>query len=1075
MTASQTDQVETLQQRLDEATRRAESLRRVIESISGELALEPLLTRIIQRAVELIGADDGAIGLVIEKPEGPVVRTIATYNLPTIDSSNEIGLGFGLSGLVLQAQCPIRLDRYGDLTHPALPDRDDYAVIGMPIWWADQMIGFFGIGAAPPRRFDDQDVETLELFARHAAIAIENAQRYERERRRTEQLTLIARIRHTLTADLPLDELLQSAADAIHELLGYPNIGIPLIDPADPATMVIGIFGGQFRSTVGGEHRQPISEGIMGAAVQTRHVQLVNDVAADPRYILPPGAADICAELAVPLLSGDQVLGVLNVESGERFSEDDAASLEIVADQLAAAIINARLFEVERQRTRRIATINQIGRLITSSLSLDEIVTTAAEAIAQQLHFAHVAFGIADPADPEQLILLAQAGTSNVRVPNGYRQSIHTGLVGAAARTRQRIVINDVASDPRYVAVPGASAIRAELVAPIIIGERLLGVLNIESELPISDADAEGVQIIADQLAVTMDNARRYENEKRRTERLELIARVGQRIAAHLDRDELFATTAEELHHQLGYDHAAIFLLDPDDRAWLVKRANASRWPGNPNGYRQSIERGIMGAAARQRQPVLVNDVSTDSRYVAIPGSDELLAELAMPIVLGEQLVGVIDIAGVQRLAAEDVTAIQIIGDQLAVAIENARLFSDTQRTLGVTRLLYETSRRISTAMSLEAVIGAYLEQIAARGRYACSVVLHDADSAGQWVGATIHGVWSPETGLNQTERRTPYSPEVFTPALDAGQTILIADVFSDPRASAQLRAGMAADRRTALALIPLMVRGQRIGVVSLVSRQAHTWSEADLQPYQITAAQLAAAIDSRRQYLLLAERGQELAVLEERRRLARELHDSVTQSLFSMSLLAQVLPDLWDNDPTEARASLGQIRDLTRTALAEMRALLFELRPAALGKQGLAHALREHLTSFERRAGIPVVVDVTGDPALPEPVEQAFFRIAQEALANVARHAQARRIRVILGGRTPVRLQIADDGQGFQPERVGDGRFGLVSMYERAAAVGARLQVRSASGQGTEIVVEWPNPDRDEHDPDASDSRSKA
>jgi GAF domain-containing protein len=298
MPPSLTAQVATLHQRLDDATRRAESLRRVIEAISGELALAPLLTRIIQCAVELIGADDGTISLVVEKPDGPVMRTVAGYNMPGLEVGREIGPGVGLSGLVLQEQRPILLDRYRDLAQPALPNPDDYAVIGMPIWWASQLIGFFGIGAAPPRRFDAQDVETLELFARHAAIAIENARRYEMERRRTEQLTLIARIGRVLIADLPLDELLQSAADAIYELLGYPNVGIPLIDPADPLTLVARTFGGQYRSIARGEYRLPISVGIIGAAARTRQVQLVNDVTADPRYLLAPGAVGIRAELA---------------------------------------------------------------------------------------------------------------------------------------------------------------------------------------------------------------------------------------------------------------------------------------------------------------------------------------------------------------------------------------------------------------------------------------------------------------------------------------------------------------------------------------------------------------------------------------------------------------------------------------------------------------------------------------------------------------------------------------------------------------------------------------------------------
>src|SRR5205823_5765270 len=148
------------------------------------------------------------------------------------------------------------------------------------------------------------------------------------------------------------------------------------------------------------------------------------------------------------------------------------AALQIAADQLAAAIVTAQLFDAERRRTARMATINRIGRLITSSLSLNEIVQTAAEAVADQLHFAHVAVDIVDPDNPDMLVLLAQAGKATARVPAGYRQSIHTGVVGAAARVRHRVLVNDVATDPRYLAVLGTDTIRAELAVPIIVGDR---------------------------------------------------------------------------------------------------------------------------------------------------------------------------------------------------------------------------------------------------------------------------------------------------------------------------------------------------------------------------------------------------------------------------------------------------------------------------------------------------------------------------------------------------------------------------------------------------------------------------
>ena len=163
---------------------------------------------------------------------------------------------------------------------------------------------------------------------------------------------------------------------------------------------------------------------------------------------------------------------------------------------------------------------------------------------------------------------------------------------------------------------------------------------------------------------------------------MELIAHVGQRIAARLDPDELFSATITEIYTQLGYDHVAFFLVDQANPQWLTQRSFASRWSDAGRvGYRQSIDQGIIGAAARHHRPELVNDVTADSRYIPVAESADLRAELAVPILLGERLLGVFDVASRKPFHDDDVKAIQIITDQLAVAIDHAYLFADTQRT----------------------------------------------------------------------------------------------------------------------------------------------------------------------------------------------------------------------------------------------------------------------------------------------------------------------------------------------------------------------------------------------------------
>jgi signal transduction histidine kinase len=349
-----------------ESGRRWDTLLEFIEAIGSELELRPLLTRILRHACELIGADHGTIGLVDERRG--LVRTEVAHNMPADEVGAEMRIGEGLAGAVLESGRPVVLSRYGDVANPVQADLVEHAVIGVPIMGRQGVLGFFGIGLAPgeasaggasDRRFGEEDVALLTIFARHAGNAIENAQRYGREQARTERLELISRIGRIIAEDLRLDELLERAAGAIHELLGYPNVAIPLLDPRDPQVLVLRAVGGHYRTLVRHEYRIPVACGIMGAAVREERPQLVNDVAADPRHLPTPGATGITAELAVPIRLGGRTFGVVNVESADPFTDEDTANLQIVADQLAVAIENARLYE----HGQRLAVLEERQRL----------------------------------------------------------------------------------------------------------------------------------------------------------------------------------------------------------------------------------------------------------------------------------------------------------------------------------------------------------------------------------------------------------------------------------------------------------------------------------------------------------------------------------------------------------------------------------------------------------------------------------------------------------------------------------------------------------------------------------------
>jgi signal transduction histidine kinase len=198
-------------------------------------------------------------------------------------------------------------------------------------------------------------------------------------------------------------------------------------------------------------------------------------------------------------------------------------------------------------------------------------------------------------------------------------------------------------------------------------------------------------------------------------------------------------------------------------------------------------------------------------------------------------------------------------------------------------------------------------------------------------------------------------------------------------------------------------------------------------------------------------------AITAERNRLARELHDAVTQTLFAVSLTAEVLPDLWDVDETEARKSTEELRQLTRGALAEMRTLLFELRPAALKQARLSDLLKQLSEALMGRERLPISLEMDGDCELPCDVKVEIYRIAQESMNNIVKYAHASRVEIkVRLGTNHVHMEIMDNGIGFDPTTVKPTSLGLRIMRERAETIHAELQVVSLQGQGTTVSLDW-------------------
>jgi signal transduction histidine kinase len=259
---------------------------------------------------------------------------------------------------------------------------------------------------------------------------------------------------------------------------------------------------------------------------------------------------------------------------------------------------------------------------------------------------------------------------------------------------------------------------------------------------------------------------------------------------------------------------------------------------------------------------------------------------------------------------------------------------------------------------------------------------------------------------------------------------------------------------------VPIEIREENYGSLTLYYKHAHKLSEEEIALAKDFSIQAALAIDNAR----LRYQVQQDAIAEERNRLARELHDSVTQNLFSASLIAETLPKIIQRDPEKGLEGLNELRLLTRGALAEMRSLLLELRPHALEDVKLEGLLRQLTEAASGRLRKPVFLEINGQAILPFDVRQTFYRVAQEALNNIMKHAEADNITLTLdydvnqynGTCKFARLAIIDDGCGFEEFEDSTNHFGFSIMKERAQLIGASISIESQINCGTTICLNW-------------------
>lgn len=362
---------------------------------------------------------------------------------------------------------------------------------------------------------------------------------------------------------------------------------------------------------------------------------------------------------------------------------------------------------------------------------------------------------------------------------------------------------------------------------------------------------------------------------------------------------------------------------------------------------------------------------------------------------------------------------------------------------------LSRISRQISMRLEVQAVLETILQEVGGFfGTERLGVAFRDATTGEMdWAaGAGISAAF-----LGTMEGAIPAAPwEAFA---RQPESIYFADTQQDIPYET-IRQAMAAERIRSFLAVPLLYLGQLVGVLLLAHEEPHAYSARDLAFAELLGGQIAVAMENAR----LHERAREVAAAEERARLARELHDSVSQSLFSLTLAVQTVREHLTDNPPLVEQALTLADELARGAQAEMRMLLFELRSTALQQEGLAAALDKQAEVLRQRTGLKVEVQMEGSVRLAAEQEEALYRIAQEALANVVKHAHAHRatVRLRLDATGP-QLEINDDGRGFAWHESLSGSYGLRTMRERAEQLRGTMEIDTQPGGGTRVRAHLP------------------
>ncbi len=597
-------------------------------------------------------------------------------------------------------------ERMAELGMAVLPGTEPpQSMLFVPLIAGNQVTGSVSLqNLDREHAFSDSDVRLLTTLANSMSVALENARLFDESRRLLDEsrqlaaeLATVNRISLAAASELDLEALIQAVGDQVRHTFDADMAYVALLDQQADLIRFPYSFGEDTAP-------MPLGMGLTSWIIETAQPLLINhDYEARSAAM---GAVHVGlvpqSYLGVPILLSGQALGVIGVQSMRqqgRFDEDDQRLLSTIAANVGGALHNAQLYRETERRAFQMATIAQVGREVSATLELEAVLDSVAGHV-------HSLFRARDTVlrlrqgDGQSFHTIVSLG----RYAEEFRSSVVTagkGIVGYIAQSGVAEVIDDPSQDPRGVHVPGTLEVEESpetfMCAPLISRGQTLGLLSVYRDRVqgrFTQVDLDFLVALVREAAAAIENARLFEAEQRRAEQFQVIGEVSRRMISLLPVDELLWEISRILKETLGYYLVGIALVEGDE---LVFKAGAGAvWESHEfQPPRVQIGRqGITGWVARSGEPLLVNDLSQESRYYSLPEAGEMQSELAVPLKTKERVIGVLHVQS-NRLNAfdhSDLAVLQSLAHQAAIAIENARLFTEVRRQQQYSESLVQNS-----------------------------------------------------------------------------------------------------------------------------------------------------------------------------------------------------------------------------------------------------------------------------------------------------------------------------------------------------------------------------------------------